>query len=138
VQIVSGMYYSCGVTLEQSVMCWGRLPDVPISGLYSQITGGKHYACGVMTDGRLNCWGLINAGVKREIPTEAYMEAHNIERFVQVSCEDNHCCALDDKGKPYFAFLRKVSKHCAHYIVVVFTLQVTRIAGARSKCGGLW
>lgn len=98
-QIVSGMYYSCGVTLEQSVVCWGRLQsDMPVSGLYSQITGGKHYACGIMTNGHLNCWGTVNAMVQREIPTESYMQAHDVERFVQVSCEDSHCCALDDKG----------------------------------------
>merc|ERR1719421_931647 len=28
------------------------------------------------------------------------MEEHEIARFVQVSCNDVHCCALDEKGHP--------------------------------------
>ena len=97
-QVVSGMYYSCGITLEQSVHCWGRLPEQTIDGLYSQITGGKHFACGVLTDGKINCWGFVNDAIKAHMPTPAFMAEHDLSRFVQVSCEDTHCCALDDKG----------------------------------------
>lgn len=101
VQIISAMYFSCGINLDQSVHCWGRLPDQHISGLYTQITGGKHYACGVLTDGNINCWGHLAGAIGRDIPSPDFMRNNNINKFVQVSCEDTHCCALDDNGHAF-------------------------------------
>lgn len=96
IQIISGFFYSCGITLDQTVQCWGRLADTPVPGLYSQITGAIDYACGVMTDGKINCWG--HSKMVNIFPTADYMAARGIEQFVQVSCHEEHCCALDDKG----------------------------------------
>ena len=51
------MYFSCGITLDQVVLCWGRVNEA-VEGLYSQITAAKHFGCGVLTDGRVQCWGM--------------------------------------------------------------------------------
>lgn len=57
VQIVCGIHFACGVTLDQRVLCWGQGVPSEIKGLYSQISAGTNFACGVMTDGHVNCWG---------------------------------------------------------------------------------
>lgn len=94
VQIVSGQFFSCGVTLEQRVICWGRihLPqrnEVP--GLFSQISAGQFFVCGVKTDGRLSCWGSAEKEILQpQLPVDRL--------YVQVSCANDHCCALDDSG----------------------------------------
>lgn len=93
VQIVGGSYFICGLDLSQTVSCWGHnlppfLKNVP--GLYSQISAGGRFICGVMTDGRLNCIGNSNGAL-------GFPRQHH-EKFVQVSCAQDHCCALDANG----------------------------------------
>ena len=58
VQLVAGNSFSCGMTMEQTVFCWGRIKGF-IPGLYEQITASSFgfLGCGVMTDGKINCWG---------------------------------------------------------------------------------
>jgi len=94
VQIVSGQFFSCGITLEQRVVCWGWI-ELPqrneIPGLYSQISAGNVHVCGVKTDGHIFCWGAAEKEIlKPELPKDLI--------FVQVSCALDHCCALDDSG----------------------------------------
>lgn len=58
VQIVAGEDYTCGMTLEQTVFCWGGVSGF-VPGHYEQITGSSYgkNGCGVLTDGKINCWG---------------------------------------------------------------------------------
>lgn len=91
VQIVAGQFFSCGITVEQNVLCWGRIDTKEVPGLFTQITAAQFYACGVMTDGRISCWG--SSPIVAHVPSDP-----NIN-FVQVSCSEYHCCALDDKGE---------------------------------------
>jgi hypothetical protein len=62
VQLVTGRSFSCGMTPDQTVFCWGSIKGY-IPGLYEQITaaGSGNVGCGVMTNGQINCWGKIFA-----------------------------------------------------------------------------
>lgn len=90
VQLVCTEIFACGITLDQSVVCWGNLPQGKSSpgGLFSQIAGSRYFACGVMTDGKINCWGFY-------APQDFQQLNHN---FVQVSCSEVHCCGLNIYG----------------------------------------
>ena len=57
-QLASGISFTCGITVSQTVRCWGLIKrGENFPGLYVQITASEHYACGVKTDGTLHCWG---------------------------------------------------------------------------------
>ena len=89
IQLITGQLFSCGITTEQSVFCWGGLHKRmtgQIPGLYLQITadGGGRFACGVMTDGNINCWGTL------EFRQSIIPKAGNL-KFVQISCSRQHC-----------------------------------------------
>ena len=58
VQIVTGGTYGCGITLEQTVVCWGFFEGIHAPGLYNQITGTDWFVCGVRTDNTIFCWGV--------------------------------------------------------------------------------
>jgi hypothetical protein len=59
VQIVGAHDFTCGITLDQTVHCWGDEVSGVIPGLYEQISAASmgNVACGVQTDGKINCWG---------------------------------------------------------------------------------
>lgn len=58
VQLASGSSFTCGITLEQTVICWGSVNfGRTVPGIFTQITASEQYACGVKTDGGLFCWG---------------------------------------------------------------------------------
>lgn len=97
VQVVSGQFFSCGINIEQRVECWGQI-DVgtsskEIPGLYTQLTASRFAVCGVMTDGRIHCWGHSAA-----ILGARTLQAEAVRPFVQLSCSEDHCCALNDEG----------------------------------------
>jgi alpha-tubulin suppressor-like RCC1 family protein len=73
--IAAGMHYTCALTSEGGVKCWGRhdlgqlwngttiprLTPVVIPGLSSgveEIAGGGHYTCALIGGG-VKCWGII-------------------------------------------------------------------------------
>jgi hypothetical protein len=75
------------------VHCWSRfLPAFlkNVRGLYTQISAGKSFICGVMTDGRISCNGQSKGAL--DYPT------NHGEKFVQISCSFDYCCALDASG----------------------------------------
>ena len=57
-QLVAGMDFTCGMTPEQTVFCWGRISGY-LPGLFEQITasGFSNTVCGVLTDGKIYCFG---------------------------------------------------------------------------------
>lgn len=90
VQVVTGHQYGCGINLDQTLSCWGRM-HTP-EGLFTQITGGDSYMCGVMVDNTIKCAG--------NLPFEANQIPQNL-KFVQVSCGGGHCCTLDNMAVPH-------------------------------------
>ena len=90
VQITAGFGFTCGINIDQELLCWGRLLDKSYPGKFTQISAGYHFLCGVMADGNLNCWGA--SYVPQRVPQ------NNGITYVQISCAVDHCCALDDSG----------------------------------------
>lgn len=91
VQVRGAASYFCGLTVEGTVKCWGELkesscpPKVP--GIFRHITGAGTGMCGLLNDGSVHCWGAL------------HFQGSNAEKkYVQVSCADHHCCALDAAG----------------------------------------
>jgi hypothetical protein len=102
VQLASGVSFTCGITLMQTVRCWGEIKILEVPGLYTQITASELYACGVKTDGTLLCWGHAHA--MRSIPQVSNGDVdprspYRSMKFVQISCSPHHCCALDTNGQ---------------------------------------
>jgi len=102
VQVVSGQFFSCGITIEQRVQCWGSIEtgsgtrSGEVAGLFTQLSADRFAVCGVMTDGRISCWG------RSEVVKESRaLQLDTGHVFVQVSCAESHCCALDDEGHPH-------------------------------------
>eukprot|EP01041_Mallomonas_annulata_P004789 gene4789-9547_t len=95
VQVVSGQFFSCGITIEQRAVCWGKLerPTKDIPGLFTQLSADRFAICGLMTDGLITCWGRSPIVNPTLLPK---LEEGKV--FVQVSCAVEHCCALDDEG----------------------------------------
>ena len=62
VQVVSGQSFSCGIDVDQAVMCWGGM-SVPKNppGLFKQVSAdsSSHFACGILIDNSISCWGII-------------------------------------------------------------------------------
>eukprot|EP01038_Epipyxis_sp_PR26KG_P014147 gene14147-18985_t len=96
IQITAGRSFTCGVTIDQTLHCWGQISG-SIPGLFKQISAdpSEAYFCGVMIDGTLYCYG--HSSVPNSIPTGD----QTIEKFVQISCGSYHCCALDENAFPH-------------------------------------
>lgn len=111
VQVVSAPSFSCGVTIDQSVTCWGDFINHDVEGQYTQISAGGYAACGIMTDGTVKCWG-----------TYADDMSHTIDqslRYVQISCSSTHCCALDTSGIPHCFAVHKNTRLYRNPTVVI-------------------
>lgn len=96
VQVVTGQSFGCGISLDQTVTCWGRLPSP--KGLFTQLTGESFFACGIMVDASIRCWGNVPHIDQMPVPST---EDGQKTTYVQVSCGSSHCCALDDQAVPH-------------------------------------
>ncbi|ETV86513.1 hypothetical protein H257_01690 [Aphanomyces astaci] len=89
IQVSSGRFHTCGVTLDETVECWGDANHAQSpAGLFVQVSCGDFHSCGVLKDGTLSCWGADYDG-QLSVPQG---------RFVQVSCGKGHSCALATDG----------------------------------------
>mmetsp|Transcript_28695 Transcript_28695/g.27492 ORF Transcript_28695/g.27492 Transcript_28695/m.27492 type:complete len:319 (-) Transcript_28695:52-1008(-) len=100
IQLASGISFTCGITLEQTVLCWGNVRNGGrVPGLFTQITASELYACGVRTDGSVLCWGhshvLKDTPKPKDKDRDGFRGVGGVRKFVQVSCSTHHCCALD-------------------------------------------
>ena len=90
---MSGHGFVCGLSTEQTVHCWAEFLQpylVEIRGFYTQISAGRGFLCGILVDGRISCSGYTQSAV-------SYPQEHS-EKFVQISCSFDVCCALDASG----------------------------------------
>jgi len=64
-QVASGNDFSCGLKIDNTVVCWG-INDAgqssPPSDTFSKIAAGQDHSCGLRTDGTVVCWGASYAG----------------------------------------------------------------------------
>jgi len=103
----AGIYHTCGVLTNGSVMCWGsgssgRLGDgyatqrnnpvyVNSSEIFSSVSGGYRHTCSRLVNGSLMCWGDNSDGQLGNGTRSSGEEAHNpiyinsSENFTSVS-----------------------------------------------------
>ncbi len=111
-EITSGNNFSCGLTLEGGIKCWGQndfgqLGDgtttnrttpvsVPIEGVHS-VSAGREHACALKDDGTVWCWGrgaegeLGNGGTANSgVP----VQVTGITSAIEVTAGRYHTCAI--------------------------------------------
>ena len=58
IQLSSGHFHSCGITLDEKLVCWGgpnpKRFEPP--GLYQQVSCGAVHTCGLRKDCQVKCW----------------------------------------------------------------------------------
>jgi alpha-tubulin suppressor-like RCC1 family protein len=116
VQIVTGLYFSCGLTAAGGpALCWGNggkigtsptgapgKPEVVGGGqLFAALTAGTDHACGLATDGTAWCWGFNPAGQTGQTPGTAQTSPTLVpggHTFTALDAGGSHTCGLGDGG----------------------------------------
>eukprot|EP00750_Incisomonas_marina_P016841 INCI19594.1.p1 GENE.INCI19594.1~~INCI19594.1.p1 ORF type:complete len:353 (+),score=62.69 INCI19594.1:151-1209(+) len=96
VQISCGGSFTCGLSFDEQVTCWGGIGGAGMSGQFVQVSAGLDHACAVSLDGRLSCVGRNSRG--ESSPPNPADTLPQGERFVQVSAGKTHSCALTNTG----------------------------------------
>ena len=96
VQLAAGLYFTCGLSVDQRVHCWGQISNTPEDGLYMQISAGNYFACGLLIDGQFKCWGQDKVLTSLLAPGDR--DSGGEEVFVQLSCGPASLCALASSG----------------------------------------
>ena len=89
--ISAGPYYSCGITLDGELLCWGTnfSDDEPPSGSYTSVSVGDDHACALATSGAIACWGWDDWG-QSSAPSGT---------FRSVSAGEWHSCGVTTAGE---------------------------------------
>lgn len=96
VQISCGGSFTCGLSFDEQVTCWGGIGGAGMLGQFVQVSAGLDHACAVSLDGRISCVGRNSRGESSPPnPADTLPEG---ERFVQVSAGKTHSCALSNTG----------------------------------------
>jgi len=120
-QVAVGANFTCGVTLDSELLCWGietsigqgsndpqpaAEPTMPSTDRrFSAVATGERHACAVEVDGRVYCWGSNLAGQLGVgdfqqgwlTPTPIQSE----ERFSDVDAQSITSCALAQDGRAW-------------------------------------
>ncbi len=119
VQVSSGAYHTCAVTVAGGLKCWGynetgqlgdgsltqRRTPVDVSGLTSgvaSVAANDSHTCAVTAAGGLKCWGLNSSGrlgdgttTQRTTPVDVSGLTSGV---ASVSAGDSHTCAVTTAG----------------------------------------
>ena len=91
IQLSSGHFHSCGITLDEKLVCWGgpnpKRFEPP--GLYQQVSCGAVHTCGLRKDGQVKCWGEDHDTGCTKPPSG---------KFVQVQAGNAFSCGLRPSG----------------------------------------
>jgi len=95
--ISTGMYHTCGVKTDGSLVCWGYDGYGQVSGpnaaadAFTRVSGGGYHTCGLKEDGGLACWGQDGYG-------QVSGPNGSSDTFVQVSGVGYHTCGVKADG----------------------------------------
>lgn len=114
VQLSVGGGFSCGVTLDRQVWCWGShvMPSVvgveygprPVlmEGLGSEVASvevGGNQGCTLRRDGTVWCWGFGYLGAGDDRASEVPVQVESLgDRVVQLAAGFSHFCARTTDG----------------------------------------
>lgn len=94
VQLSCGGSYTCGLTAEERVQCWGGIGG-DLKGQFIQVSSGLDHTCALSLSGTISCMGRNSRGEASPPSADSLPEG---ERFVQVSAGKSHSCALTNMG----------------------------------------
>jgi alpha-tubulin suppressor-like RCC1 family protein len=93
-EVSAGAYYTCGITVDSRIHCWGEDTDGQVSGApdgeWVSVSAGTMHACALSAAGEFACWGSDSYGQVSEAPTGTPVRA--------VSAGGAHTCLLDASG----------------------------------------
>ena len=103
--ICAGGTFSCGISAEGKVSCWGTKipfagdvdPDNAVVNVPNEIESATEIACGqshacAIYDGKIKCWGNGSFLPERLTPKAVIKNPHNL------TAGWNHTCTLGDQG----------------------------------------
>ncbi len=61
-QISCGKFFSCAITAEYKISCWGEIEGAVPDGKFIQVSVGQSHACALEKNGKIKCWGIDNYG----------------------------------------------------------------------------
>lgn len=61
-QLSCGSFFSCAISFEERVACWGEFDGVVPEGRFLQVSVGQEHACATQKDGKISCWGRNDFG----------------------------------------------------------------------------
>jgi len=85
--VAAGDNFTCALTANQTVVCWGANSAgqaTPPSGTFTSLSAGSNFACGLRTDRTIACWGDNTYSQTLAPPGQ----------FHQVSAGDGFACGL--------------------------------------------
>jgi len=119
VSIAGGIYHTCGLLSNGSMMCWGRNSNgqigdgttttprknpvfVNTTESFVSITAGSYHTCGLLSNGSMMCWGYNNYGqIGDGTENEDRLNpvfVNSTESFVSITAGNAHTCGLLSNG----------------------------------------
>ena len=94
-EISAGGWFTCGVTTESKLLCWGnnyfgQTSDIP-DGAFSMVEGGGNHACALKATGSGYCWG-IDDGSEGDY---GQVSSATAGPYLALSTGAAHTCAID-------------------------------------------
>jgi alpha-tubulin suppressor-like RCC1 family protein len=93
--VVVGYQHSCGIRMDDKVVCWGQEGNRPVSELPSadsfRSLAIERGTCGVRLDGKVVCWGDNSAGQAPPGPS--------LDSYKSISVGSSHSCGIRTDNK---------------------------------------
>ncbi|MCY4665927.1 MAG: hypothetical protein OXC00_14825, partial [Acidimicrobiaceae bacterium] len=92
--VTAGSHHTCAIATDDTITCWGGLPERAHAlsgspdGTYKAVTAGVNHSCAVATDDTITCWGDATWGET----------AAPAGRYMTLSSGAFHSCAIATDG----------------------------------------